>query len=155
MPVPGRHDAQVAEGRLGPAQELVALAVALVLALDVEGERAGRPEPVDLHGMVDDEVRRDERVDLRRVASEVGHRVAHDREVDDRRDAGEVLEQDPRGHERDLGLGGGTRSPGEQRLDVSRVDHAAAGMAEQVLEQDLDGDRSEARSIRSATASNR
>jgi hypothetical protein len=40
---PGRHDAQVAERGLGPAQELVALAVALVLALDVEGERAGVP----------------------------------------------------------------------------------------------------------------
>ena len=34
----GRDDAQVTERRLCPAQELVALAVALVLALDVEGE---------------------------------------------------------------------------------------------------------------------
>ena len=133
-----RHDAQVAERGLGPAQELVALAVALVLALDVEGERAGRPEPVDLDGVVDDEVGRDERVDLRRVAAEVGHRVAHDRQVDDRRDAGEVLEEDARGHERDLGLGGGARPPGQQRLDVRRLDHAAAGVAEEVLEQDLD-----------------
>ena len=93
---PRRHDAQVAEGGLGPAQELVALAVALVLALDVEGERAGRPELVDLDGVVDDEVGRDERVDLRRVAAELGHRVAHRREVDDGRDAGEVLEEDAR-----------------------------------------------------------
>ena len=60
---PGRHDAQVAERGLGPAQELVALAVAVVLALDVEGERAGRPEPVDLDRVVDDEVGRNERVD--------------------------------------------------------------------------------------------
>ena len=67
-PGPGRHDAQVAEGGLGPAQELVALAVAVVFALDVEGERARRPEPVDLDGMVDDEVGRDERVDLGRIA---------------------------------------------------------------------------------------
>ena len=47
---PGRHDPQVAERGLGPAQQLVALAVALVLALDVEGERGrtsrtGRPGP--------------------------------------------------------------------------------------------------------------
>ena len=47
---PGRHDPQVAERGLGPAQQLVALDVALVLALDVEGERArasrtGRPGP--------------------------------------------------------------------------------------------------------------
>ncbi len=55
--------------------------------------------------------------------------------------AGEVLEQDTRRHERDLGLGGRARPPGQQRLDVGRVDHAAAGVAERVLEQDLDRDR--------------
>ena len=57
---------------------------------------------------------------LRRVAAEVGHRVAHDREVDDGGHAGEVLEDDPRRHERDLGLGGDARPPGGERLDVLR-----------------------------------
>ena len=76
-----------------------------------------------------------------RIAAEVRHRVAHDRQVDDGWDAGEVLEQDTRGHERDLGFGGGTGPPGQQRLHVRWVDHASAGMAEQVLEQDLDRDR--------------
>ena len=135
-----RHHAEVAEGGLGPAQELVALAVALVLALDVEGERAGRPEPVDLDGMVDDEIGRDERVHLGRVAPEVGHRVAHDRQVDDRRDPGEILEKDTRRHERDLRLGGRARTPRQQGLDVGRLDHATAGVAKGVLEQDLDRD---------------
>ena len=141
MPVPGRDHAKVAEGGLGPAQELVALAVALVFALDVEGERAGRPEPVDLDGMVDDEVGRDERVHLGRVAAEVGHRVTHDREIDDRGNPGEVLEQDTGRHERDLRLGGRARTPCQQGLDVGRLDHATAGVAEGVLEQDLDRDR--------------
>ena len=66
----GRHDPQVAERRLRPAQELVALAVALVLALDVERERAGAAALVDLDGVVDDEVGRDERVDARGIAAE-------------------------------------------------------------------------------------
>ena len=89
-----RHDAQVLEGGLRPAQELVALDVALVLALHVERERPAVAEPVDLHGVVDDEVGRDERVDLRRVAAELGHRVAHDGQVHDRRDPGQVLQHD-------------------------------------------------------------
>ena len=84
-PGPGRHDAQVAERGLRPAQQLVALAVALVLALDVDRERAGAAPGVDLDRVVDHEVGGHERVDLRRVAAEVGHRVAHRREVDDRR----------------------------------------------------------------------
>ena len=62
----GRDDAQVAERRLRPAQELVALAVALVLALDVEGERVAGPEAVDVDRVVDDEVGLDQRVDPRR-----------------------------------------------------------------------------------------
>ena len=138
---PGRDDAQVAERGLRPAQQLVALAVAVVLALHVEGERIGRPEPVDVDRVVDHEVDRDQRVDLGRVAAEIGHRVAHDREVDDGGHAGQVLHDHPRGHERDLGLGGHARPPRGQGLDVARIDDAAAGMAEQVLEQDADRDR--------------
>ena len=135
-----RDDAQVAERGLGPAQELVALAVALVLPGHVEREGAGRPELVDLHRVVDDEVRGDERIHARGIAAQVRHRVAHRGEVDDRRHAGEVLEQDAGGHERDLRLGRRARAPGGERLDVGRVDQAAAGMAERVLEQDLQRD---------------
>ena len=45
---PGWHDAEVGEGLLRPAQQRVALAVALVLAIDVDQERGvacrtGRP----------------------------------------------------------------------------------------------------------------
>ena len=109
-PGPGRHDPQVAERGLRPAQELVALAVALVLALDVEGERAGAAPRVDLDRVVDHEVRRHERVDARGVAAERRHRVAHRREVDDRGHAREVLEDDARGHERDLGLAAAARA---------------------------------------------
>ena len=138
---PGRDHAQLAKGGLGPTQELVALAVALVLALDVIGERARRAELVDLDRVVDDQVGRDERIDETGVAAEVGHRVAHDREVDHGRDAGEILEEDAGGHERDLGLGRSAGSPGQEGLDVLRPDRRSARVAEQVLEQDLDRHR--------------
>ncbi len=137
---PGRHDAQVAERGLCPAQELVALAVALVFPLDVEGEGAGRPESIDLDGVVDDEVGRDQRIDLGRVTAEGGHRVAHHGQVHDRRDAGEILEQDAGRHERDLGLGCHARPPCQQRLHVRRAGRRPVGVTEQVLEQDLDRD---------------
>ena len=87
----GRHDLEVAERALAPAQELVALAVALVLDLDVALERLGRAEDVGDDGVVDDHLGRGERVDLLRVAAEVGHGLAHRGEVDDAGDAGEVL----------------------------------------------------------------
>jgi hypothetical protein len=97
-----RHDLQPVEGALAPAQELVALAVALELELDVALQRVAGAEDVGDHGVVDHELRRHERVDLRRVAAEVGHGLAHGGEVDDGRDAGEVLQDHAGGRELDL-----------------------------------------------------
>ena len=96
MPVPGGTTLKSRNDALAPAQERVALAVALELELDVAREREPRGELVDLHRVVDHELGRDQRVDLRRVAAEVGHRVPHRREVDDGRHAGEVLQQHAR-----------------------------------------------------------
>jgi hypothetical protein len=44
MPGRGRHDLEVVEGLLAPAQEQVALAVALELEHAVLGERVGLPK---------------------------------------------------------------------------------------------------------------
>ena len=115
-PRPGRHDLEVAEALLAPAEEGVALAVALELELDVADERAARAEDVDLHRVVDHELDRNQRVDLLRVAAEVGHRVAHRGEVDDGRDAGEVLEQDAGRRERDLAVRLVASRPSRPRL---------------------------------------
>ena len=101
---PRRHDAEVGERLLRPSKERVALAIALVLALDVDEERGVRAELVDLHRVVDHEVRRHERVDPGRVTAQLGDRVAHRREVDDARNAGEVLQDDAGGHEGELRL---------------------------------------------------
>ena len=53
------------------------------------------------------------------VAAEVGHRVAHRGEVDDRGHAGEVLHDHARGREGDLlATGSAFASQRRQRLDV-------------------------------------
>jgi len=63
----GRHDAQVAEGGLSPAEQPISLAVALVLARDVEGEGVGCAVAIDLDGVVDEPGRRVLAVDARWV----------------------------------------------------------------------------------------
>ena len=136
-----RDGLEALEGGLAPAQEGVALLVALELLLRVDAEGVARAEHVDLHGVVDHELDRDERVDLRRVAAEVGHRVAHRGEVDDAGDAREVLQDDARGRERDLLRRLGAVVPGGERLDVGGADADPVLVAEQVLEQDLQGER--------------
>ena len=71
----------------------------------------------------------------------VGHRVAHDGQVDDGRHAGEVLEDHPGRHERDLGLAAVARRHAGERRHVLLPDDPAAGVAEDVLEQDLERER--------------
>jgi hypothetical protein len=134
-----RHHPEPPERLLAPTQELVALEVALVLELGVAGERLGPAEHVDLHGVVDDEVGGDERVELGGVAAALGDRVAHGREVDDRGHAGEVLHQHPRGQERDLApvrVAAATRPAGQGGHVVVGDAHAVV-VAQQVLEQHL------------------
>ena len=71
----GRNDLEAAQRLLAPAQEEVALVVALELELDVAAERAARGERVHLDRVVDHELGRDQRIDLLRIAAEIGHRV--------------------------------------------------------------------------------
>ena len=131
-----RHRLEVVEGALAPAQERVALAVAAELELGVALDREPRREVVDLHGVVDHELDRDQRVDLLRVAAEVGHRGAHRGQVDDGGDAGEVLQQDAGGVVVDLLRRLGAGVPARDRLDVARGDGDAVLAAQHVLEQD-------------------
>jgi hypothetical protein len=128
-----RHDLEVREAGLAPAQERVALAVALELELSVAPDRSPGRELVDLHRVVDHELRRQLRVDPCCVATEVAHSVAHRCEIDDRRDAGEILEQDARRRELDLVRRIRLRVPARNRLHV-----LVPADAEGVLEQDLE-----------------
>ena len=136
-----RDDDEALERRLAPAQEAVALLVALELTLGVEAERVARAERVHLHRVIDHELGRHQRVDLRGIAAHLGHRVAQRREVDHRRHAGEVLHHHARGRERDLLGGLGVVIPARQRLDVLFANgHAVLG-PQQVLKEHLEAER--------------
>jgi hypothetical protein len=75
--------------------------------------------------VIDHQFDRLERVDAVRIAAEALDAVAHRREIHDRGDAGEVLEQHARRCERDLALGAALQIPLRERLDVRRLDEAA------------------------------
>jgi hypothetical protein len=91
---PGRYHAEALEGLLGPAQQGVALGVALVFALDVGVVGVSGAKGVDLDGVINDEVGGRQRVDPAGVAAGAFHGGSHRGEVDDGGNPGEVLEQD-------------------------------------------------------------
>ena len=128
----GRNHLEVVERRLAPAQERVALLVALELELGVALEREPLGEHVHLDRVVDHELHRHQRIDLGGVPAEVLHRVAHRGQVDDRGHTREVLHQHARRPVGDLVGGLVLRRPLRHGL------HALVlAVAQQVLEQHL------------------
>jgi len=130
-------DLELVERGLAPAQELVALLVALVLQFDVALEGVLAAEQVGDDGVVDDQFGRGEWVDLGGVAAQVAHGFAHGGQVDHAGYAGEVLHQHPRRGELDLHARVGGWFPGAELPDVVGGDVRAVLGPEQVLQEDL------------------
>ena len=154
MPVSGGHNLEILETLLAPAEESVALDIALHFQVGVEGERVRRAEFVHLHGMVDHEFGGEQRIDFLRVAAERADGVAHRREIDDGRNAGEILQQHARGHERNFffrGACGARRIPAREGANVVRVNEAIVFVAQKIFEQHLQRER-QARDVADAGA---
>ena len=135
------HGRKIVERSLSPLEEGVALAVALELKRGVHVVGVRGAKLVHLHGVVDDQLRRLQRVDLVRVASQRLHGVSHRGQVDDCGHAGEVLHQHARGHVGDLARGLGFGVPVGEKADVVRRHGAAIFVAQQILKQDAQGER--------------
>src|SRR5258708_1727697 len=97
-----RHDAKVVERFLRPFQEFVALPVLPVFLFDVPLDCVAGAEDHYRHRVIANKIDRNERIDFFRIAAEHLHGIAHGGEIDDRRNAGEVLHQHARGPKGDL-----------------------------------------------------
>ena len=133
----GRHHGEIRKRPLAPFQEFVALLVLLVLLDHVLAERLVVAEEVHDHRVIDDEIDRHQRIDFFGVAAERLHGVAHRREIDHRRHAGEILHQHPRRAERDFVLELALLQPFRDREDVGLLDGAVVFVAQQVFQQHL------------------
>ncbi len=89
-----RNDAHIVETLLRPFQEVVTFLVTREFPLHIAFERARTTGNVGDDGMVDDQVAGNLRVDLARIAPQIGTRFAHDGKIDENGHSGEVLEQD-------------------------------------------------------------
>ncbi len=116
----GRHHLEVAERGLSPAQEHVALGIALELDFIVVPQRIGRPVFIDLDRVVDHQLGRRERIHALGIPAEACDRLSHSRQVDDARHAGKVLHDHARRSEGDFVARRGFGIPAQQRLDVVR-----------------------------------
>jgi len=124
---PRWDDLEALEAALSPAQQLVALDVALVLDVDVVDERRRGSRALGDDRVVDDELDGHEGVDAASLTTERGQRVAHGSQIDHGGDAGEVLHEHALGGEGDLfgvvartgAVRLGSLAPRGDRLDVA------------------------------------
>ena len=136
----GRHGAEVLERALGELEQLVPLTIAVVLQRDVERERALAAEVIHLHRVVDHQVAGHQRIDPVGIALHAHDGIAHRRQVDHARHAGEVLQHHAGRHERNLAPGGVDRLPAHDVADnLFRYD-SVPRKAQRILQQDPDGE---------------
>jgi hypothetical protein len=135
----GRYYLEIVEGLLAPLQERVAFPVALEFDLRVEIERIRGAVVVDLDRVVDDQFSRRQRVDVFGGTAELDDGITHGGEIDHGGYAGEVLQDDATRCEGDLGARVRLGVPVRERQDVVPGDITPVLVAQQVLEQDLEG----------------
>ena len=138
--MPGGTTPKVSKACWPPLEEFVALAVALEFHFEIEREGLGVPEEIDLHGVIDDEVDGDEWLDDPGIFAESLDCTPHGGEIDEERDAGEVLKDDAGYDEGNLFLGGRSGFPIGKGADVLGVDLLAVTIPENTFEDDANAD---------------
>lgn len=76
-----------------PFQEAIALAIALIFALQIDPHGIWRGREIDPEGVIDRDVDRQDRAESLGVASRRCNSIAHRRDIDERRGAGRVVHQ--------------------------------------------------------------
>ena len=128
-----RHDPEVIESLLPPAQELIALLVALELDLGIEIQGVGDAVMIHHHRVIDDQVDLFHGINLLRIPAELLHGVAHGRQIDYSGHARKVLEHDARRREGDLLTRLCLGVPVENGLDMLAGNVLAVLLAQKVL----------------------
>src|SRR5438105_14374209 len=90
--------------------------------------------------MIDDEIDRYERLDDLRIAPELFHGASHRGEIDDQWNAGKILENNPRDHERNFLVRRRFCIPVRQGLDVLSPNFFPVAIPQDRFEYDPDAD---------------
>src|SRR5262249_26767114 len=99
-----RHDAEVIESLLTPAEKFVPLAIAGELQIDVELQGLILAEVIDLDRVIDHQIDRNQGVDAAGIALQTVHGAAHGGQIDHAGHAGKILQYDSSRLERDFDL---------------------------------------------------
>ncbi len=120
----GRDNFEITECFRTPAEEGVALDVALKFEFGVQTKRVHVAEIVHLHGVIDNQFRGEQRIDALGIAAHFLDGFAHGGKIDDCGNTGEILKKNAGGHESDFFLRA-VRSPLGKGSDVVFADETS------------------------------
>ena len=133
-----RHDAEIIEGFLTPAEEFVTLPIPLKFDIHILLKRRRGAGDIHHHRMVNHQVHGNQRVHLARVTTQAKQGIAHGGKVHHGRDAGEILEQDPRGAEGHFLIGTAFLHPFGDLLRIIHRIGTAIFEAQHIFQQHLE-----------------
>ena len=133
----GRHRAEILQRAAAPAQELIAFQIAGIFQRHIVFKRLGVAEFIDHHAVIDDQIDRHQRVDLHRIAAELGDGIAHGGQIDNAGHAGEILHQHARRAIVDFVVRRAGGLPIDHGLHIGGGHGVAVFKAQQIFQQHL------------------
>src|ERR1041384_4059589 len=137
---PRRDELESFERLLSPFEKLVTLPVALELHVQIEFQRARRPEEIYLYRVIDDEVNWYQWLDNFRLATQLRDRTSHRRKINNQRHAGEILQNNSRHNEWNFRVRWGFCLPVRQRLNIVAPDFFPIAIAQHRFENNPNAD---------------
>jgi hypothetical protein len=131
-----RDDFESFEGLHAPLEKLITRLVAFEFHFHVQAQGVGRGGEIDLNRVVDDQIDGDERFDHFRFFIQARGGGAHGGEINQKRHASEILQNDARDDEGDFRGAIGGRFPIRERANVLFADFFTVEIAEHRFEHD-------------------
>ena len=133
-----RHDAEIIESFLTPAEEFVTLTIPLKFDIHILLQRGCSAGDIHHHRMVNHQVNGNQRVHLARVTAQAKQSVAHGGKVHHGGHAGEILQQDARGAEGHFLIGTAFLHPFGDLLRIIHRIGTAIFEAQHIFQQHLE-----------------
>jgi hypothetical protein len=128
------------EGLLAPFEKLIAFAVSFKFILHIQHEGLLGAVDIDLDGVIDHEIYGNEGFDEFGIFFESSDGIAHGGEINEKRNACKVLQDDPGNGEGNLLRGGFLGIPAGEIFDIPRSGGEAVAISENGFQNDAQGD---------------
>ena len=134
-----RHDPEIVETLLSPLQERISFLVSLVLFGNIFFQGIHRTVIINLNGVVDNQIYRNQRIDFHGIFTKIFYCIPHGGQIHHCRHTGEILHQNPGRMKRNFHRLVILSFPASNILHVFFLNRSPVQFSQQVFNQDSNG----------------